>query len=74
MSPLYTAASTPSAIPGHPPPSPLAVASPSVSQPAPLPSPRAIQPRKTSLDAVVGKLKTPTVPQSTPPAKRSVFR
>ncbi|EYC42110.1 hypothetical protein Y032_0542g3213 [Ancylostoma ceylanicum] len=73
MSPLYTAASTPSATAAHPPPSPLAAASPSVSQPAPIPSPRASQQRKTSLDAVVGKLKTSTAPQSTPPAKRSVF-
>ncbi|KIH63736.1 hypothetical protein ANCDUO_05960 [Ancylostoma duodenale] len=73
MSPLYTAASTPSATAAHPPPSPLAAASPSVSQPAPIPSPRASQQRKTSLDAVVGKLKTSSAPQSTPPAKRSVF-
>ncbi|KAK6726375.1 hypothetical protein RB195_004595 [Necator americanus] len=72
MSPLYTSASTPSTTAVHPPPSPLAAASPSVSQPAPLPSPRANQQRK-SLDVVVGKLKTPSAPQSTPPAKRSVF-
>lgn len=74
MSPLYTAASTPSATTAHPPPSPLAVASPSLSQPAPIPSPRASQQRKTSLDAVVGKLKTSAAPQSTPPSKRSVFK
>ncbi|KAK6058971.1 hypothetical protein COOONC_03434, partial [Cooperia oncophora] len=72
MSPLCVPVGTPSSS-THPPPSPLAAASPTVSQPAPLPSPRANQPRKTSLDAVVGRLKTSTPSQSTPPPKRSVF-
>ncbi|WKX89926.1 hypothetical protein Q1695_009065 [Nippostrongylus brasiliensis] len=71
MSSMCTAVGTPSS--NHPPPSPLAAVSPSVSQPAPLPSPRPAQPRKTSLDAVVGRLKTPRPSQSTPPLKRSVF-
>ncbi|KAK6026329.1 hypothetical protein OSTOST_07729 [Ostertagia ostertagi] len=72
MSPLCVPVGTPSSS-THPPPSPLAAASPTVSQPAPLPSPRAAQPRKTSLDAVVGRLKTSAPSQSTPPPKRSVF-
>ncbi|VDO45226.1 unnamed protein product [Haemonchus placei] len=72
MSPLCAPVGTPSSS-TLPPPSPLAAASPSVSQPAPLPSPRSSQPRKTSLDAVVGRLKTSAPSQATPPPKRSVF-
>ncbi|KAK5975656.1 hypothetical protein GCK32_003987 [Trichostrongylus colubriformis] len=72
LSPLCVPVGTPSSS-THPPPSPLTATSPSVSQPAPIPSPRTSQPRKTSLDAVVGRLKTSAPSQSTPPSKRSVF-
>ncbi|KJH43514.1 hypothetical protein DICVIV_10471 [Dictyocaulus viviparus] len=73
MSPLHVASSTPSLSATHPPQSPLASASPLINQSAPVPSPRTVQPRKTSLDAVVGRLKTSLPQQSTPPTKRSIF-